>query len=142
MDGKNVAEEKFNGDIAHKITLEEAIARGLLKMPKSYINAIYLLNGEIGDIEKSIEKIQDKEERGNLTQKLEKVKRKLEESKGLGEIFSERMSNKKGKYIIFCKDIEHMHKMQEKSEEWFKGVNETIETYSISIEKTPLQNSI
>lgn len=141
MDGKNVAEEKFNGDIAHQITLEEAIARGLLKMPKSYINAIYSLNGEIGDIEKSIEKIQDKEEGDNLTQKLEKVKRKLEESKGLGEIFSERMSNKKGKYIIFCKDIEHMHKMQEKSEEWFKGVNETIETYSISIEKTPLQNS-
>ncbi len=141
MDGKNVAEEKFNGDIAHQITLEEAIARGLLKMPKSYINAIYSLNGEIGDIEKSIEKIQDKEERDNLTQKLEKVKRKLEESKGLGEILSERMSNKKGKYIIFCKDIEHMHKMQEKSEEWFKGVNETIETYSISIEKTPLQNS-
>ena len=59
MDGKNMVEEKFDADISHEITLEEAIARGLLKMPKSYINAIYSLDEEIGDIEESISRVND-----------------------------------------------------------------------------------
>lgn len=141
MDGQNIAEEKFNGDIAHEITLEEAIARGLLKMPKAYINAIYSLDGEIGDIEESISKVKDEEERQKLETKLEAVKRKLQESKGLPEIFAERMSQRNGKYIIFCKDIAHMHEMMEKANEMYRGVNENIEIYDISSEKDNLQNA-
>ena len=142
MDGRDMVEEKFNGDISHEIILEEAVARGLLKMPKKYINGAYSFDDEeISDIEKSIPKIEDNEERNKLTQKLEQAKRKLKEAKGLDKIFAEQMSNKQGKYIIFCKDIAHMHEMMEKAEEWFKGVNTKIEKYSISSEKNPLQNS-
>lgn len=133
-DEKNVVNEVFDGNLASEITLEDAVATGLLKMP-NYVNAIYSYKPVIEELEekiKSVEKI-DFERYKMLKGEMEVARKTLEKADGMPEIFEKHMQVKNGRYIVFCKDIEHLNKMveQSKEKEWFGKVNENVETLEI-----------
>ena len=46
------------------------------------------------------------------------------------------MKNKNGKYIVFCRSVEHIDEMQELFPEWLKGVNKNIHTYITLAERS------
>ena len=121
-DNRNMADEIFDGDIASKISLAEAIAMGILP-PPTYITSIYSFDDEIKKIQGKINKYKNKEEREELQKRLNEAKQEIEKSRGLSEVFEKYITNTKGKYIVFCKDKPHMELMKEKSNEWFKNIN-------------------
>ncbi len=143
-DGIDVVKEVFDGNLADEITLEEAVATGLLKMP-NYVTALYSYEPLIEEIEAGLEAIQDKypEKYLMLKKDMEIAKNLLEKSHGLPEIFAKHMVKKDGKYIVFCKDINHLNRMVEaaKTQGWFDGVNENVEILAIHSEEDDKTNA-
>lgn len=143
-DGIDVVKEVFDGNLADEITLEEAVATGLLKMP-NYVTALYSYEPLIEELEAGLEAIQDKyiEKYLMLKKDMEKAKKLLEKSHGLPEIFAKHMVKKDGKYIVFCKDISHLNRMVEaaKTQGWFDNVNENVEILAIHSEEDDKTNT-
>ena len=128
---RNMAEELFHGNVASEITLEEAMVNGILPIP-TYINAVYSFKDDIENMQERINKEKREAERLQAQQYLDDAKKILERADGLPEIFQKHIKNKAGKYIVFCRDKEHMQRMMEESKAWFQNVNEQIDTYSMA----------
>lgn len=121
-DNRNMAEELFDGNIASEITLQDAILQGLLPVPH-YITGVFSYEE---DIRKAEQKLLDNKEKKEYTKAkciLEQAKRNLELSKGIDQIFREKMEKTHGKYLVFCRNYEHMQQMMEKSREWFSWLD-------------------
>lgn len=128
---RNMAEELFHGNIASEITLEEAMVNGILPIP-TYINAVYSFKDDIENMQEKINKEKREAERLQAQQYLDDAKKILERADGLPEIFQKHIKNKAGKYIVFCRNKEHMQRMMKESKTWFRNVNEQIDTYSMA----------
>ena len=142
-DGIDVVKEVFDGNLADEITLEEAVATRLLKMP-DYVNAIYSYKPIIEELEERIDALEeiDPEKYIMLKKDMEKAKNALEKADGMPEIFAKHIKEKDGRYIVFCKDIEHLKQMVEasKTQGWFEGVSDKVETLEIHSEEDELTN--
>ncbi|MFI3227931.1 MAG: Helicase associated domain protein [Clostridia bacterium] len=122
---RDMVDEIFDGDIASEITLGEAIVRGILPTPK-YITAIY--EKAIERYETKVKKLKNKAVFEKSNKYLDDLKRALQESQGLVQIFARHM--KKGeKYIAFCSDKEHLDEMMAMSHEWFEHVDRDFKSY-------------
>lgn len=128
---RDMAEELFHGNVASEITLEEAMVNDILPIP-TYINAVYSFKDDIEHMQERINKEKRETERLQAQQYLDDAKKVLEKADGLPEIFQKHIKNKMGKYIVFCRDKEHMQRMMEESKTWFQNVNEQIDTYSMA----------
>lgn len=129
-DNRNMAEELFDGNIASEITLQDAILQGLLPVPH-YITGVFSYEE---DIRKAEQKLLDNKEKKEYTKAkciLEQAKRNLELSKGIDQIFREKMEKTHGKYLVFCRNYEHMQQMMEKSREWFSWLDTKPHLYQL-----------
>ena len=139
VDNKDMADAIFKGNVASEMTLEEAVAEGIIEAP-IYINGIYSLQEEIKRAESNIEKISNEEAKKELRKDIEEAKRHLEQAEGLDDIFAKYAGDKKeGKYIVFCNDINDMHKKMQESNKWFEKVGET-RIYEVSYRKSDKLN--
>ena len=139
VDNKNMADAIFKGNVASEMTLEEAVAEGIIEAP-IYINGIYSLQEEIKRAESNIEKISNEEAKKELRKDIEEAKRHLEQAEGLDDIFAKYAGDKKeGKYIVFCNDINDMQKKMQESNKWFEKVGET-RIYEVSYRKSDKLN--
>ena len=139
VDNKDMADAIFKGNVASEMTLEEAVAEGIIEAP-IYINGIYSLQEEIKKAESNIEKISNEETKKELRKDIEEAKRHLEQAEGLDDIFAKYAGDKKeGKYIVFCNDINDMHKKMQESNKWFEKVGET-RIYEVSYRKSDKLN--
>ena len=127
---KNMADELFYGNVASEISLSDAIADGILPMP-TYISAAYSFNEDIERIQNKIDKMQNSDDKAICQQQLEEAKRNLEAASGLPEIFEKHILNRTGKYIVFCRDYEHMFKMMQEAKDWLKNVNANVDQYVV-----------
>ncbi len=133
-DNRNMAEELFHGNIASEISLTDAISSGILPMP-TYISAVYSFKEDIDRIQAKINRFENPEYKEVFQKKLDEARRMLENAKGLPEIFEKHIPNKSGKYIVFCRDYEHMQKMIAESKQWFSKVNPNVDIYSVYSEQ-------
>ena len=129
VDKRNMVDELFEGNIASEITLAEAIARNILPFP-TYVTCVYSLINEIKKREEMLENVEDEKKKQYLSKLIEKAKRYLENVEGIDEIVKKFVTKKEGKYLIFCKDINHIYEMQEEVIKWFKGIGE-VESYIV-----------
>ena len=60
---------------------------------------------------------------------LDALRRALEQADGLDKVFAHHITNKSGKYIVFCANKEHMDEMVSHVPEWFAGVNPDVMVY-------------
>ena len=60
---------------------------------------------------------------------LDALRRALEQADGLDRVFAHHITNKAGKYIVFCANKEHMDEMVSHVPEWFAGVNPDVVVY-------------
>jgi len=60
---------------------------------------------------------------------LDALRRALEQADGLDKVFAHHITNKSGKYIVFCANKEHMDEMVSHVPEWFAGVNPDVVVY-------------
>lgn len=127
---RDMSEELFDGNIASEITLGEAIARGILNPPK-YISSIYSYRKDLEKYERRIKQAKNKAVRDAAEKYLEALRRALEKADGLDEIFDKHMTDRTGKYIVFCANKEHMDEMISHVPEWFSKVDNSPEIYSV-----------
>ncbi len=128
---RDMAEELFQGNVASEITLAEALSDGILPMP-TYINAVYSFQEDIDNLQQRINKEKRVYEKLQEQQYLDEAKKILEKAEGLSQIFAKHITNKSGKYIVFCRDKKHMEKMMEEAKTWFQGVNDEIDMSSVA----------
>jgi len=129
---RNMAEELFEDNIASEMSLEEAINEGILPNAK-YVSALYGYSEDLEKMKFNIERIKDTTKRQVAQEMFERLSKKLDENtKNLPTLLSEHMTNKNGKYIVFCKNIEDMNEKIEQVQAIFGEVSPNIKTYAVS----------
>lgn len=131
---RDMSDELFDGNIASSMTLAEAIGTGILKVPK-YVCAVYSLSEEFSRYEERVNKMNTGTDKTEALALLEKARRSLERSDGLHEIFGKHIPVKNGRYIVFCRNYEHMESMKTECHFWLHGVNRKIELYEVRADR-------
>ncbi len=127
---RNMADELFDGNIASEMTLGEAIVRGILQPPK-YVQTVFSYQNELGRYEKRMHTIKNRATRDAAEKYLEALRRALEMAYGLDRVFEKHITDRSGKYIVFCSNAEHMREMISKTNEWFSFLDSEPHIYSV-----------
>ncbi len=127
---RDMSDELFDGNIASEITLGEAIVRGILNPPK-YILSMFSYQQELEKYQKRVMCTKNPAVRDEAERYLEALRRTLEKADGLDEVFAKHITDKGGKYIVFCSGYEHMQEMMKKAREWFYKVDDNPKIYSV-----------
>ena len=127
---RDMAEELFDGNIASAVTLGEAVVRGILNPPK-YVLSVFSYQKDLEKYERRVRNTGNKAVHDAAEKYLEALRRSLEKADGLDVIFDKHMTDRTGKYIVFCANKEHMDEMMRKSGEWFARVDKHPHIYSV-----------
>ena len=126
---RDMADELFDGNVASEMTLGEAIVRGILNPPK-YVLSVFSYKKDLERYENRVKKSKSKVVRDKGEKYLEALRRALEKADGMEEIFAKHITEKNGKYIVFCANYEHMTEMIDMSGEWFSKIDTAPHIYS------------
>ena len=127
---RNMTDELFDGNIASEMTLGEAIVRGILNPPK-YILSIFSYQKDFEKYEKRVHSAKSKAVQDAATAYLDALRRALDKAEKLDVLFEKHMTDRTGKYIVFCANLEHMQDMIGKAQEWFAKVDKKLHIYSV-----------
>ena len=127
---RNMTDELFDGNIASEMTLGEAIVRDILSPPK-YILSIFSYQKDLEKYEKRVKSAKSKAVQDAATAYLEALRRALDKAEKLDVLFDKHMTDRIGKYIVFCANFEHMQDMIDKATEWFYKVDKKPHIYSV-----------
>lgn len=127
---RNMTDELFDGNIASEMTLGEAIVRNILSPPK-YILSIFSYQKDLEKYEKRVQIAKSKAVQDAATEYLEALRRALDKAEKLDVLFDKHMTDRTGKYIVFCANAEHMQDMIGKAKEWFRRVDRKPHIYSV-----------
>lgn len=136
LDGKrDMCQELFDGCVANEISLTDAILKRILPLPR-YIAGLYTYDNEVNAITKKIQQSSNSEkEKEELLEEVKLMKRNLDKSKGISDIFRKYINSDKGKYIAFCRDIKHLQNMRACLEEWFSDAGIKANVYEVHYKK-------
>ena len=126
---RDMAEELFDGHVASEMTLGEAIVRGILPAPK-YVTTVFRYQNELAKYQARVDALRSPGVQDANQKYLDALRRALEQADGLDLVFKHHITEKCGKYIVFCSGKEHMDEMLSHVPEWFAGVNAKVMTYS------------
>lgn len=127
---RDMADELFDGNIASEMTLGEAIVRGILAAPK-YVVSVFSYQQDLENCRKRVGSVRNKAVRDQAERYLEALRRALEKADGLEDVFAKHMTDRTGKYIVFCANYEHMQEMMRKAPEWFAKVDRSPKLFSV-----------
>ncbi len=125
---RDMADELFDGNVASEMTLGEAIVRGILNPPK-YVLSVYGYQNDLEKYERRVHNAKSRAVRDKAEKYLEALRRALEKADGLPQIFQKHITDKSGKYIVFCANIEHMNEMGSHVKEWFEAIDAAPHVY-------------
>ena len=126
---RDMAEELFDGHVAAEMTLGEAIVRGILPAPK-YVTTVFRYQNELAKYQARVDSMRSPSIQDANQKYLDALCRALERADGLDKVFTRHITERCGKYIVFCSGKEHMDEMLSHVPEWFAGVNQEIKIYS------------
>lgn len=127
---RDMADELFGGSVASELTLGEAIVRGILAAPK-YVLSVFSYQKDLEQYKARVRRAKSRAVRDEAERYLEALRRALEKADGLDVIFDKHMTERTGKYIVFCANKEHMDAMIAKAPEWFRRVDKAPHIYSV-----------
>lgn len=119
---RDMAEELFNGHVASEMTLGEAIVRGILSAPK-YVTTVFKYQQDLARYQSRVDNLRSPGIQDVNQKYLDALKRALEQADGLDKVFARHITNKNGKYIVFCSGKEHMDEMIAHVPEWFAAID-------------------
>lgn len=126
---RNMAEELFDNNIASEIGLSEAILRGILNPPK-YVLSVFPYKKMLAKYEARVQAARAVAVRNESEKYLEALRRALEQADGLDVIFDRHMTDRHGKYLVFCANLAHMKEMVQKAPRWFAKVDPAPHVYT------------
>lgn len=119
-DGVNTIDELFEGNCVSDLPLSESIAKKIVPLPK-YIGALYMLDDELERLRKKVKNATNtKEEKQEFYQRINTMRSQIEKSYGMPIILNKHITDRKGKYIVFCKRKKHLREIKETVIGWFK----------------------
>lgn len=127
---RDMVEELFEGRIASEMSLGEAVVRGILPAPK-YVTTIYRYRGGLETYEQRIGRMRNRKQRERSEAYLEALRRAMDKAEGLEEVFRRHMTDRAGRYIVFCASVSHMREMHARAAEWFRGVDGAAHCYFV-----------
>jgi len=127
---RDMSDELFDKHIASEMTLGEAIVRGILNPPK-YVLSVFSYKDELDRYKKRIKHAKNKAIKEKAEEYLEKLRRALDKAEGLDEIFNKHITDRTGKYIIFCANFEAMQEAMDKVNEWFHLIDKKPQVYHV-----------
>ena len=125
---RDIAEELFDSRVASNMTLGEAVVRGILPAPK-YVTTVYQYQKALAKYQARVDNLRTPGIQDVNQKYLDALRRALEQADGLDKVFAHYITNKSGKYIVFCANKEHMDEMVSHVPEWFAGVNPNVVVY-------------
>ena len=125
---RDMAEELFDGRVASDMTLGEAIVRGILPAP-NYVTTVYQYQKTLAKYQARVDNLRTPGIQDANQKYLDALRWALEQADGLDRVFAHHITNKCGKYIVFCASKEHMDEMVPHVPEWFAGVNPDVVVY-------------
>ncbi len=130
---RDMADELFDGNIASEMTLGEAIVRGILNPPK-YIQSIYSYKNDLEKYEHRVQSAKNKAVRDAGNSHLEAIRRAIDKADGLDVLFDKHITDRTGKYIVFCANKEHMDEMKLQVKNWFHKIDKNPHVYTVYTE--------
>ncbi len=130
---RDMADELFGGNVASEMTLGEAIVRGILKAP-TYVLSVFAFQQDYDRLASRVRRAKSRAVQDEADRVLEALRRALENADGLDVIFDRHMTDRHGKYLVFCANVEHMWEMMSHVPEWFQKVDPCPHVYSVSSE--------
>lgn len=127
---RDMADELFEGNIASEMTLGEAIVRGILDAPK-YVLSVFSYQKDLERYKSRIKRAKSRVVRDEAERYLEALRRTLEKADGLDEVFYKHMTDKTGKYIVFCSNINHLREMRAQGSKWFSKFEKPPKIYTV-----------
>ena len=125
---RDMTEELFDSRVASNMTLGEAVVRGILPAPK-YVTTVYQYQKALAKYQARVDNLRTPGIQDVNQKYLDALRRALEQADGLDKVFAHYITNKSGKYIVFCANKEHMDEMVSHVPEWFAGVNPDVVVY-------------
>lgn len=127
-DGRDMAKELFDGNVVYELPLKDAIRRQILPCPH-YTACLYKIDGLLTEYESRQDSTRPVQNPKKYSELLEKARRCVESADSIESIFKGRLDYPNGKYIVFCRNGEHMRKMEESCREWFADLPDGIAIY-------------
>ena len=125
---RNMAEEIFYNNLAANITLGEAIQREILPTP-DYVCVYYEDDNKYKlDIER-INTIKDKKTREKMLSEYKQLIKNIQNTYCPEKLLKEKIPDGIGKFIVFCKDIDHIDECMKSIKKWFKNITTDIHFY-------------
>lgn len=125
---RDIAQELFDGCIASEMTLGEAIVRGILPKPK-YVTTVFKYHQSLDQYQQRILNLRVPALRDANQVYYDALRRALEQADGLDVVLKKHITNKTGKYLLFCSDFEHLQEMQDLTSAWFADINPEVHSY-------------
>lgn len=127
---RDLAEELFDSYVASEMSLGEAIVRGILPAPK-YVTTVFRYQHDLARWQKRVDSARGFGIRDEAQKILDALRRALEQADGLDVIFQKNITNRAGKYIVFCASVEHMRQMRSHVPEWFGAIDAEPHCYTV-----------
>jgi Helicase associated domain/Helicase conserved C-terminal domain/Type III restriction enzyme, res subunit len=128
-DGRNMASEIFNGCMATQMSLNSAIAGGILPAPV-YVSALYSIREEFQRMKKRISS-SDLANKETLFSELDSKVIDWERSSGLDIVIRKHLHAERRRVIVFCKDWEHLKHAQKILNPIFKVIYGRVKSLSL-----------
>ena len=128
-DRRDMALELFDGSVADRMSLAEAVAAGILPAPE-YVVSLYAYHLDLDAWRSRLGRVGLPARRA-AEECLEKLRHAVEKAQGLEEIFYRHMRQPHGKYIVFCANCAHMREVMARSAAWFRKVDDEPHFYSV-----------
>lgn len=119
---RDMAEELFDGHVASEMSLGEAIVRGILPAPK-YVTTVFKYQQDLARYQNRVNNLRSPGIQDVNQKYLDALKRALEQADGLDKVFARHITNRSGKYIVFCSGKEHMDEMISHVPQWFAAID-------------------
>ena len=119
---RDMAEELFDGHVTSEMSLGEAIVRGILPAPK-YVTTVFKYQQDLARYQNRVDNLRSPGIQDVNQKYLDALKRALEQADGLDKVFARHITNKSGKYIVFCSGKEHMDEMISHVPQWFAAID-------------------
>lgn len=124
---RDMAKELFDGRIASRMELAEAVSAGILPAP-FYICGLYEYKDELRKLSRRVSRQRNVGVRDESAKLLEKLRRCLQQADAPAEIFG-RYMKKDGKYIVFCTGRDHMEEMIALAGKWYGALDKEPNIY-------------
>ena len=125
---RNMTEEIFNGIVANRIGLDEAIQRNIISKPK-YVMGFYSIKEDIDNINSKIENKKADDEK--IQKNIKYITSNFDLLYGASSILKKYISDER-KFIVFCENKKHLVEVIPIVSQWFKSAfNKDVGVYTM-----------